>query len=66
MTSIPGKGDPVAAEARALSLALSLACKRGVVFPSSLLSSPKNTQPLLSFITVVVAQQRSEDLQALL
>lgn len=50
-----------------LSLVLSLVCKRVVCFLLPLLlSSPNNTQLLLNFITVVVAQLRSEDLQTLL
>lgn len=61
------QGYPVAAEACALSLALSFVCRRVVCFPLPLLLPfPNNTQPLLSFITVVVAQLGSEDLQALL
>lgn len=67
------QGYPVAASLVLLSglgflLSLSvLSLSESSLFPSSPTPPlPSNTQPLLSFITVVVAQLRSEDLQALL
>lgn len=67
-TSIPGYKDILWQLGLRLSRSLvsSLPCERVACFPLPLfLPSPNNTQLLLSFITVVVAQLRSEDLQAL-